>query len=75
MNVHRSHVQWYNGTGLTSIVELSHHVPQEFGTWVDEEVSVLKSNGYIMRWSEVVNASAHPKPNVTLLVGVELTKP
>ena len=51
------------------------HVPQEFGAWVDEEVSALEGKGYIVRWSEVVDASAHPKPNVTLLVGVELTKP
>ena len=64
----------YNGADLTPIVKLSNHVPQEFDAWVDEEVAALVNKGCIARWSEVVDVSTHPKPNVTLPVGVEPTK-
>ena len=65
----------YNGADLTPIVELPNHVPQEFDAWVDKEVAALANKGCIARWSEVADVSTHPKPNVTLPVGIEPTKP
>ena len=65
----------YNGANLTSIVELPNHVPQQFNAWVDKEVAALVNKGCIARWSEVADVSTHPKPNVTLPVGIEPTKP
>ena len=65
----------YNGADLTPIVELPNHVPQEFDAWVDKEVEALANKGCIARWSEVADVSTHPKPNVTLPVGIEPTKP
>ena len=65
----------YNGADLTPIVKLPNHVPQEFDAWVDKEVAALVNKGCIARWSEVADVSTHPKPNVTLPVGIELTKP
>ena len=65
----------YNGADLTPIIELPNHVPQEFDAWVDEEVAALVEKGCILRWSEVADVSAHPKPEGTLPVGIESTKP
>ena len=56
---------------LTSIVELPNHIPEEFDAWVDKEVATLVGKGCIVRWSEVADISVHPKPKVTLPVGVE----
>ena len=65
----------YNGADLTPIVELPNHVPQEFDAWVDKKVAALVGKGCIARWLEVADVSTHPKPNVTLPVGIEPTKP
>ena len=65
----------YNGADLTPIVELPNHVPQEFDAWVDKEVAALVGKKCIAKWSEVADVSTHPKPNVTLPVGIEPTKP
>ena len=51
------------------------HVPQEFDAWVDKEVAALVGNGCIAKWSKVADVSTHPKPKVTLPVGIEPTKP
>ena len=65
----------YNGADLTPIVELPNHVPQEFDACVDKEVGTLVGKIRIARWSEVADVSAHPKPKVTLPVGIEPTEP
>ena len=65
----------YNGADLKPIVELPNHVPQEFDAWVDKEVAALVGKGCIARWSKVAYVSTHPKPKVTLPVGIEPTKP
>ena len=64
----------YHGAVLTSIVELPNHNPQEFDAWVDKEVAALVGKGRIARWSKVADVSTHPKPKVTLQVGIEPTK-
>ena len=65
----------YNGANLTPIVELPNHVPQEFDAWVDKAVAAVVGKGRIARWSEVEDVFTHPKPEVTLLVGMEPTNP
>ena len=64
-----------NGADLTPIIELPNHAPKKFDAWVDKEVATLVGKGCIARWSEVVDISAHPKPKVTLPMGIEPTKP
>ena len=73
MEVRGGHV--YNDADLTPILELPNHVSQEFDAWVDKEVAALVGKGCIARWSDVADVSTHPKPNVTLPVGIEPTKP
>ena len=65
----------YNGADLTPIVELPNRVPQKFDAWVDKEVVALVGKGCIARWSEVADASTHPKPKVTLPVEIEPAMP
>ena len=65
----------YNGADFTPIVELPNHVPQEFDAWVDKEAAALMGKGCIERWSEAADISSHPKPKVTLPVGIEPIKP
>ena len=65
----------YNGADLTPIVELPDYVPQEYDAWVDKEVAALVGKGRIARWSDAVDVSTHPKPKVTLPVGIEPAKP
>ena len=65
----------YNGVGLTPIAELPNHAPQEFEAWVAKEIAALVGKWCIARWSEVADVSTHPKPKVTLPVGIEPTKP
>ena len=42
--------------------------------WI-KEVAALVGKGCVVRWSKAANVSAHPKPKVTLPVGIEPTKP
>ena len=60
---------------IFSVLGVPSHVPQELDARVDKEVATLVGKGCIARWSEVADVSTHPKPEVTLPVGTEPTKP
>lgn len=64
----------FNGAELTP-VHLPNHVPDEFTSWVSDEVAALVDKGCVARWAEVADVSIFDKPHMVLPLGVEPTKP
>lgn len=66
--------QQYNGADLTS-AHLSNHVPDEFRSWVTNEVAALVRTGCVARWDDVADSSIHRTPHMVLPLAVEPKKP
>eukprot|EP00904_Undaria_pinnatifida_P011838 jgi/Undpi1/7785/HiC_scaffold_23.g10258.m1 len=64
----------YSGAELTP-VHLRNHVPDEFTSWVTDEVQALVRKGCVAQWADIADVSVYEKPHMVLPLGVEPKKP